>query len=358
MTDTHLETYSNCFSLGFNCGVASSLSRLGLRSCSGPFDWYVSNYQGVLKQIATNFRDFMNPDNLEVDPGDECGRVFIDRKYNFIFPHDIQTSLKNDYDKIHQKYMQRISRFSEVITKPTVFFRCIWDEDEIHYINENWEYSQKLLKEFNSDNHIIYTYRKGLSGLTEKVQSYALGIDEYIGEAYEQRHMFESSPYLVELCSSLLPADVIQKNIQFDRKNGQTENSSIIDKCVREGIDGIDQIILNSLGASPDTGIYVWGAGKYGIRLARYLQARKVRVNGIIDNNLSGRVIEGFHISAFDEVDDGSKIFIATSQMNANESIGEQIVNAHKMIAFARYQDIHVDITALCKFDQALNHSL
>ena len=335
-----LKTYSNCVSLGFNCGTASSLSRLGLRSCSGPFDWYVSNYQGVLKQIATNFRDFMNSDNLEVDPNDERGRVFIDRKYNFIFPHEIQSSLMADYDKIHSKYMRRIAKFSELVMQPTVFFRCIWDEDEIHYINENWEYAQNLLKEFNSDNHIIYTYRKGLGGLTEKVQSYVLGIDDYVGEHWEQRRMFESSSDLAELCSSLLPVEDIRKNISFDKHKRQIENSSIVDKCVREGIDGIDRIILKSLGASRSTGIYLWGAGTYGLRLAKYLQERKVRINGIIDNNLSGNVIDGFHIYAFEDVGDGVKIFVSVSKKEANESIVGQIGSLHSLSTVVRYQDL------------------
>ena len=51
--------YKNCISLGWFCGTASALSKLGLRSHSGPFDWYFSKYSAVLDQIENDFIDFM-----------------------------------------------------------------------------------------------------------------------------------------------------------------------------------------------------------------------------------------------------------------------------------------------------------
>lgn len=61
------DKYENCVSLGWYCGCASSLSKLGLRSVSGPFDWYFSSYRSVLELIETEFVEFMNRENLEVD---------------------------------------------------------------------------------------------------------------------------------------------------------------------------------------------------------------------------------------------------------------------------------------------------
>jgi hypothetical protein len=85
--------YSNCISLGWFCGTASSLSRLGLRSYSGPFDWYFSHYWAVLNQIENDFKDFMKWENLELSLDDASGRTFCDRKYGFCCNHDIKRTL-------------------------------------------------------------------------------------------------------------------------------------------------------------------------------------------------------------------------------------------------------------------------
>ena len=63
----YVDKYSNCISLGGNCSVACSLSKLGLRNASGPFDWYVSDFSSVLAQIENEFQDFMKRENLEID---------------------------------------------------------------------------------------------------------------------------------------------------------------------------------------------------------------------------------------------------------------------------------------------------
>ena len=55
-------------------------------------------------------------------------------------------------------------------------------------------------------------------------------------------------------------------------------------------------MILKTLGVSKDEGIYLWGAGKFGIPLAHYLKERDVIINGIVDNKSYGKEIEGFNI--------------------------------------------------------------
>lgn len=340
-------TYSNCVSLGWNCATASSLSRLGLRSCSGPFDWYFSSYSGVLKQIEMNFLDFMNYDNLELDKTNE--RVFIDKKYGFICNHDIKKDFEAEWKNIHQKYKRRVTRFLEMVKQPTCFFRCIRDEDEVAYVNAEWEHAQKLLQKYNPNNCIIYIYRKGLNGLTDQVQSFALsGLD--VLETYEQRYMFETSLELTNFCSSLLPKAVIQRNTLFDRHEGQTENAAIIDKCVREGINGIDRMILQCFGEASDTGIYLYGGGRIGIRLAKYLQERGVTIKGVIDSFRSEGVIEGFDVSSLDAVETGACIFLSVLNGKANDNIVKQIDGDRNDLIVRRFQDLsQFDIATLLK---------
>lgn len=41
-----MKKYENFISLGYFCSVALELQRLGLRSCSSPFDWCISEWSG------------------------------------------------------------------------------------------------------------------------------------------------------------------------------------------------------------------------------------------------------------------------------------------------------------------------
>ena len=212
------EKYSNCISLGWFCGTACSLSRLGLRSCAGPFDWYFSHYWSVLSQIENGFCDFMKPENLELDKEDMRGHTFVDKRYQFRCNHDIQENLEAEKEIIHQRYAHKADTFQKMIVRPTVFVRCIRDPEEVEYINVNWEYAQKVLKKYNSKNDVIYVYRKGLKGLTDNVTAFSLEINDYVGKKYEMRHMFDSSCELLKLCSGLLDEKTMQKNIAYDRR--------------------------------------------------------------------------------------------------------------------------------------------
>lgn len=334
------EPYSNCISLGWFCGTASSLSKLGLRSNSSPFDWYFSHYWAVLKQIENDFQDFMKKENLEVQEDNK--RIFKDKKYSFYYPHDVTEDFDTEYDDIYKKYCKRVDVFRKAIVHPTVFFRCIRDQEEVDYINAKWDYAEKLLKSFNTENRIIYLYRNGLEGVTEKVQSVCLNIDHYIGKTYEMRHMFDNAEGLLDLCAGLLPIDLIQKNVEFDiSQNAQKAMAAYVNKYIEEHIDGIDELILKTIGVSKDEGIYLWGAGKFGIPLAHYLKERDVIINGIVDNKSYGKEIEGFNIISFEEVADESKIFIAVSNKEANVKIEHQILAIHPEALIVKYQDLH-----------------
>jgi hypothetical protein len=332
--------YDNCVSLGWFCGTASSLSKLGLRSQSDPFDWYFSHYWAVLNQIENDFIDFMVKDNLEIQEDND--KVFKDIKYGFVCNHDIQNNFENEYELIRNKYIRRVERFRETIKHPTVFFRCIRDNEEVEYINHNWEYAEKLLKRFNKKNHIIYVYHSGLSNLTDRVQSYRLEINQYIGKTYDMRHMFDTSQELLDICANLISFKKMQKNKEFDNKtNAQKAVGAYINKCIEENIDGIDNIILSSLGVSKNDGIYIWGAGKYGRSLVKYLSERNIKIKGIIDNNILTEVDEKFDVIPFEKVNDGAKIFIAVANKDANEDIVEQVMSRHNKTNIVRFQDLY-----------------
>lgn len=332
--------YKNCISLGWFCGTASALSKLGLRSFSGPFDWYFSSYSGVLANLENDFVDFMNKDNLRID--DENPKAFYDIKYGFHCNHDIENNLEEDYVEIFTKYSRRVAVFREKVKSPTVFFRTIENNDEIEYINNNWEYAKKLVEQYNSNNRIIYVLTSDMDSITENVESYRLKIPQYNGETYDMRHLFDTSKKLLSICSNLIDISDMESNVNFDNEeNAQKAMVGYVNRCVEEDLEGAYIAISDLLELKRNEGMFIWGAGKYGSILANYLKRHEVRVIGFIDNNKSGEIVDGFQVYSIDNVPEYAKIFIAVSNKQANVEIKQQIIKTNKSIHAVGYGELY-----------------
>ena len=70
----------NYISLGYFCSVASELEKLGLRTESSPFDWVISDFEGVLLAIQNNFSDYLNYSFLAQNKQNHS--VYKNIKYN------------------------------------------------------------------------------------------------------------------------------------------------------------------------------------------------------------------------------------------------------------------------------------
>lgn len=68
-----------------------------------------------------------------------------------------------------------------------------------------------------------------------------------------------------------------------------------VDMCVEKDIDGIDRIIIDALEVTKSNGIYLWGAGRLGTSLAKYLTRRGVILKGIVDNDITKDLVEGIN---------------------------------------------------------------
>ena len=53
-----MKKYSNIISLGFFCSVATEIERIGMRSCSYPFDCVISDFKNVEDMIENHFQNF------------------------------------------------------------------------------------------------------------------------------------------------------------------------------------------------------------------------------------------------------------------------------------------------------------
>ena len=116
------------YSLGFGCGMARLLKRLGLRMTSGPFDWIVGpNFEYRIELILNDFKDFFNKDDLvlyddksnEFRPEDPNRHTdtYSNKVNGFIHPHDFMEGddFETTYPIVLDKYNRRIERFYEYL---------------------------------------------------------------------------------------------------------------------------------------------------------------------------------------------------------------------------------------------------
>lgn len=253
-----IKKYINCVSLGWFCGTASSLSKLGLRSWSGPFDWYYSHFESVLDCINTDFSDFMKAENLYESEEDE--KIFLCKRYGFRCNHDIQNTFSVEIEGICQKYLRRARRFIEETKQPTLFFRTVRDMEEIDYIVNNIDYILSVIKKNNSSNDICFVLLEDLPDLPNSLKWFKLPAKKFIGKILEMRNLFELSPELKKYALSALDNEQIITNIKYDFL---TNRNRVCTKICNYLIEKNSPIILNKIkdkiDIKEDSDVYVFG---------------------------------------------------------------------------------------------------
>lgn len=160
-----MKQFSYFISLGYFCSPALELERIGLRSTSLPFDWVISDFEGVIDAIENHFEDFLDYQYLL--QSNDVRNQYYNAKYKTWFYHDFDEyhSLSEQLPRVVEKYTRRIQRFYEIINQPTLFLRYISDETknkntnrsvELEWIERNQERIVHLLKSYNSNNEIIF----------------------------------------------------------------------------------------------------------------------------------------------------------------------------------------------------------
>ena len=151
--------YKNIISLGFNCAVASSLRKYGLRNRDYPFDWGVSILEGILDAINEKFVDFFD-ESWITDIGDG---TYYHSKYKYSFVHDFQDGIWNEMDfqgqmqYVKNKYRRKVSNFlGNLECGETLFVRLIQNLQEAEYIAGNMESIKQILRiDSNSNGNSI-----------------------------------------------------------------------------------------------------------------------------------------------------------------------------------------------------------
>lgn len=176
--------FQNFISLGYFCEVAQDLEKMGLRNTSSPFDWCITDLSKNIELIENGFNDFMEYNNLAQSKYSR--NHYLDTKYQDFFFHDFNmyVPLSKQYVNVKSKYDRRIKRFLKNIEKPTLFVRYISNEKqtslgrskELVWIENNFDYIQKVLKSYNPKNTIIFI--GDTETTSDLIKIYHVAIDE------------------------------------------------------------------------------------------------------------------------------------------------------------------------------------
>lgn len=276
--------FDNFVSLGPACPTAESMSKFGLRSWSGPFDWIVSiNFKQVMYFMENNFEGFLLKENLEPMAGG-----FRDTRTGFSFPHDEYFS-DEDFDEIKHKYERRINRFLEETKKKTCFLRVCNDADEIIYISEKFAYIDWVVKKNNHENKIIFLLKKDIEFEVSIPFDYYVLRDRYSSEAL--RNCFDNSTEFLDYCGRNYNTALLLKNIVFDQKKQET--ISEIKTKRYQTLLKLFNFDYNKV-KIPEN-IIIYGAGNIGITFYKLIRNR-TGIIYFVDKKKVGSEIEGIPV--------------------------------------------------------------
>ncbi len=139
---------------------------MGLRNFSSPFDWVISDFQGIISAIRSHFSDFLSPELLCQNT--ENRNHYCNPNYGIYFFHDFTKyrPLSEQLPSVKEKYDRRIRRFYEKIKEPTLFFRYICTEEgstEFTWIENNYEEIRSLLRSFHPENDIVFISHEAIT---------------------------------------------------------------------------------------------------------------------------------------------------------------------------------------------------
>ncbi len=210
--------FKHGISLGNNCAMAASLSKYGLRSTSGPFDWVLTEFEGLINCLEMDFTDFLLDENISKIEGGRP-KSFIDKKYNISYMHEVDFSFDDEFEGIKAKYKRRIEQFRKDIKENTCFVRSVFDEKELEFIQNNENKINKIIKKHNKENEIIYLIPNYLSIPKEcNGKFFDIDVETYRGNKDVLRGIFDSNESLVNYLIKNFEKEKREENLIFDMK--------------------------------------------------------------------------------------------------------------------------------------------
>lgn len=214
--------YKHVVSLGYYCGPAQELERIGYRQFSLPFDWLITaSFQVVLQLIESRFNGFLEEDGLQqeinVNP-----KYYYDEDKQIHYYHDFtdKESLTKQLPAVKKKYARRIDRFYQTISEPTLFLRYCLSHNEYEWISNNLEYINSVLRKYNPNNDIVFVCNKKANGIEGDIKEIlvdntfyvTLGVNEKVS-----KHFLRNSKDLNRLIRSRVHIGFFERRQNLSR---------------------------------------------------------------------------------------------------------------------------------------------
>ncbi|HMJ91326.1 MAG TPA: DUF1796 family putative cysteine peptidase [Candidatus Acidoferrum sp.] len=117
--------------LGRDCSISHFLRSRSLRNCAYPFDWNITPLSSAVRLLDNSFDDYLSAKNLvylkpvqrllfdeddtALKMSDDIITPVVCQRYKMLFPHDFSAKGKEDYERVHLKYLGRCARLLKLI---------------------------------------------------------------------------------------------------------------------------------------------------------------------------------------------------------------------------------------------------
>ncbi len=294
-------------SLGTLCPTASSMSKYGLRSYSGVFDWLITyDFKYVLHYMENDFCDFMLKDNLA--RYENSPKMFYDISSKFIFMHDKEFLFETEYDKLYEKYQKKIFRFLNRTQTATCFIRIVVSENEIEYIDRHSEYIESVIKKNCSENEILFLVKNEIGRQPLNFRSFVLPQYKPGGNREALRSYFDGAEEFLNFCAHHYDSGKLLRNVAFDAQK-QEDNYMTVNLRYQTLCELVRH--KGELGISKKP-VVIYGAGDLGIFLYEKIK-EDYNVTAFVDVFKAGTYVEEIPVLKIDEADLKDKQVIITT---------------------------------------------
>lgn len=296
-------------SLGSACPIASSMSKYGLRSFSGVFDWLITpDFSWVLHYMETDFKDFLLQENLE--RFDDYPLHFRDKKSNIKFIHDTE-SFENEYEKLKEKYEQRINKFLDKSKSKICYLRSMRNKSNYKYIEDNADYIKYIVKKNNPESEIVFLCNEDLSVNKDfQFQYYRMpGIWNGLSR-WNLRSHFDHATDFLSFCGENYSGVKLIKNLSFDIEN----NEPLLQLTERKYKTLTTLLSYDFSKNTISDKVIIYGAGVIGKELYKKLKGL-TSIICFVDKQKAGSSFENIKIVSLNEVypENGIKIIVSAA---------------------------------------------
>lgn len=223
--------FEKIVSLGYFCSVAMENQRMGLRNVSLPFDWVIaSDFPGLLRLLETGFDRFLREEDLYQES--KVNPKFYYDNYNHIhFYHDFSATvpLAQQLPAVREKYQRRIARLYDTIRRPTLFVRYCGSEEEMRYINDNFDRIANTLKSYNENNHIVFVYNRQFTW-REGIDAYYVKPDR--GDTVARTYLRKNAQLKAYILSAVKPENTKENLARYRVDSIRRTTGKVIDKIL------------------------------------------------------------------------------------------------------------------------------